>query len=210
MSRSTNRRERRIEARKAQILDAAARVFAEKGFHAATTREIAEAADLSEGSIYNYFESKRDLLLAIADRIIRQALEQVLVRLERLNDDTEAYVATLLQSLLDFIAHNQTFVKVLGVEILIDEELRGRFLSQVVEPILLNGARYLRDFVARDKARACRAEIVVPAVLGSLIVLAGLRTQVSEVLAGISDDELVKELTRLYVHGLGPRVEVAV
>ena len=41
--RTTTRRERRIAARQAQILDAAARVFAERGFHRVTTREIAQA-----------------------------------------------------------------------------------------------------------------------------------------------------------------------
>ncbi len=51
--RTAARRERRIAARKEQILDAAAQVFAAKGFHRATTKEIAEAADVSEGTIYN-------------------------------------------------------------------------------------------------------------------------------------------------------------
>jgi AcrR family transcriptional regulator len=56
------RRERRIAARKRQILQAAAQVFAEKGFNGATTREIADIADVAEGTIYNYFDSKEDLL----------------------------------------------------------------------------------------------------------------------------------------------------
>ncbi len=206
----STRRERRIAARKEQILDAAAQVFAEKGFLRATTKEIADAADLSEGSIYNYFGNKHDLLLAIADRIIGRALDQVLARLEQLGDDTEAYIATLLQSLLDFIHQNQMLVKILGVEIWTDEELRERFLSQVVGPILHTGARYLRNFVEQGRARACRAEIVVPAALGSLIVLAGLRTQVADAIANVSDDELVRELTQLYLHGLGPNSEAAV
>lgn len=47
----TTRRERRIAARKAQILDAAARVFAKRGLHRATTKEIAEAADVSAGTL---------------------------------------------------------------------------------------------------------------------------------------------------------------
>ena len=54
-------REQLIEARRNQILDAAAAVFAEKGFHRATTKEIAKTAGVSEGTIYNYFASKADL-----------------------------------------------------------------------------------------------------------------------------------------------------
>ena len=62
----TTRRERRIAARQQQILDAAAHVFSQVGYERATTREIAEAADLSEGTLYNYFASKQELLIAIA------------------------------------------------------------------------------------------------------------------------------------------------
>lgn len=59
----TSRQKRRIAARKRQIIEAAIRVFLEKGYHRATTKEIADAADVSEGTIYNYFESKEDLLI---------------------------------------------------------------------------------------------------------------------------------------------------
>ena len=64
----TGRRERRIARRKKEILDAAARIFAEKGYANATTREIAEAADMAEGTLYNYFGGKRELLLAVASQ----------------------------------------------------------------------------------------------------------------------------------------------
>jgi AcrR family transcriptional regulator len=64
-----SRKEKRTLARRNQILDAATKVFAEKGFQKATTREIAEAAEISEGTIYNYFETKDDLLLGLLDRI---------------------------------------------------------------------------------------------------------------------------------------------
>src|SRR5919107_5394768 len=58
-----------VRARRGQIVEAATRVFAEKGFRRATTREVALAAGVSEGTIYNYFEDKDALLLAILDRL---------------------------------------------------------------------------------------------------------------------------------------------
>ncbi|MEM7332112.1 MAG: TetR/AcrR family transcriptional regulator [Chloroflexota bacterium] len=62
----TTRRERRIAARTQQILDAAAYVFSKVGYESATTKQIAEAADVSEGTLYNYFKSKQELLIEIA------------------------------------------------------------------------------------------------------------------------------------------------
>ena len=59
------RRQRRIERRRHEIVKAAAQVFAEKGYANTTTKELAEAADMAEGTLYNYFEGKRGILLAI-------------------------------------------------------------------------------------------------------------------------------------------------
>jgi AcrR family transcriptional regulator len=58
------------------ILDGAARVFRRRGF-AATTNEIAEAAGVSVGSIYQYFPNKLALLAAWKVRFIRSILEEV-------------------------------------------------------------------------------------------------------------------------------------
>src|ERR687894_1280182 len=58
-----------VRARREQIVGAAMRVFAEKGFRRATTREVAREAGVSEGTIYNYFEDKDALLLTILDRL---------------------------------------------------------------------------------------------------------------------------------------------
>ena len=54
-------------ARRQQIIDAAYRCFARKGFHQATMRDIYEEAGLSPGAVYHYFESKHDIIAASFD-----------------------------------------------------------------------------------------------------------------------------------------------
>src|SRR3954464_13265978 len=58
-----------IKARRNQILDAATQVFAAKGFHGATIRQIAQQAEIADGTIYIYFKTKTDLLLGILNRL---------------------------------------------------------------------------------------------------------------------------------------------
>src|SRR6185295_3839194 len=58
-----------------QILLEAGRLFAELGFKQTTTRQIAEAAGLRQGSLYYYFKSKDDMLAELLDRIAERALE---------------------------------------------------------------------------------------------------------------------------------------
>jgi TetR/AcrR family fatty acid metabolism transcriptional regulator len=57
------------------IIDAALKVFGEKGYHNATISEIARTAGVSEATIYEYFGSKEDLLFAIPDEITSQAVD---------------------------------------------------------------------------------------------------------------------------------------
>jgi len=55
------------EQARERIVDAALRVFAEKGYHEATMEDVADRLGVSEGTIYLYFKSKRDLFKAISD-----------------------------------------------------------------------------------------------------------------------------------------------
>jgi AcrR family transcriptional regulator len=55
----------RPDNRRAQLLDAAARLFCQRGFHATSMRDIAKSVDMLSGSIYYHFDSKQDMLLAV-------------------------------------------------------------------------------------------------------------------------------------------------
>ncbi len=74
---SSSRRQRQLAERLDKILAAASRLFAEKGFHRTTTKEIAEAADVAEGTLYNYFDNKNDLLLEIVNRLSENSGDDV-------------------------------------------------------------------------------------------------------------------------------------
>lgn len=70
-----------VEKRRRQIIDAAVELFIRKGYHMTTTREIARAAGFSIGTLYEYIESKEDVLYLVCDAIhsevetrVRQAI----------------------------------------------------------------------------------------------------------------------------------------
>jgi AcrR family transcriptional regulator len=73
------RARRRAEARRVEILRAAARVFRERGYAAAGMREIAVAADLSPGNLYHYFQGKDEILFFCQDRSLDRLLEALRV-----------------------------------------------------------------------------------------------------------------------------------
>src|SRR5262245_8856517 len=58
-----------VAARRNQILDAATRAFAKRGYHNTTIRQIAGEAGVADGTIYIYFKNKTDLLLGLLNRL---------------------------------------------------------------------------------------------------------------------------------------------
>ncbi|WP_339254967.1 TetR/AcrR family transcriptional regulator [Sporosarcina sp. FSL W8-0480] len=61
-----------IEKRRDQIIQGAVRLFKEKGFHRATTREIAKEAGFSIGTLYEYIRTKEDVLYLVCDSIYNE------------------------------------------------------------------------------------------------------------------------------------------
>jgi TetR/AcrR family fatty acid metabolism transcriptional regulator len=76
MPRSRAKNEEIRSSRQSQILRAAQRVFAERGYHAANVAEVAAAAGVSQGTVYHYFDSKEALLMAVYEEWETANLQQ--------------------------------------------------------------------------------------------------------------------------------------
>lgn len=83
------------ETRRRQILDGASTCFARRGFHQATMQDICRAVSLSPGSVYRYFRSKDDIILALIEEEQRQTAE-LLDALSREEDLIEGFRTLLL------------------------------------------------------------------------------------------------------------------
>jgi TetR/AcrR family transcriptional regulator, cholesterol catabolism regulator len=76
-----------VEQRRRQIVDAAVNLFIENGFHKTTTRQIARAAGISIGSLYEYITTKEDVLYLVCDAIHAEIERGVAEALNRVNKD---------------------------------------------------------------------------------------------------------------------------
>ena len=166
--------EQLADARRTQILEAAARVFAEKGFHSATIRDIARQAGIADGTIYNYFENKTALLLGIFGLMTDTARAQVdpaeIARLE-LRDFIRLF---LERPLVAFKADNFELFRVIVSEVMTNAELRGLFHERVLGPMLSAGEGY---FAQRAAGRGSSPERVQLQVRAASSLILGLLLQ---------------------------------
>jgi AcrR family transcriptional regulator len=82
--------------REEQVYTAALRLFREKGYHATSMQDIAEAVGLYKGSLYHYIGSKDDLLA----RVFERALGSLLAELEQIASDTSLEPAVQLREMI--------------------------------------------------------------------------------------------------------------
>lgn len=101
----TGLRERKKQQTRQQILHAAAQLFAEKGLTAPTMEEIAGAAEVSVGTLYNYFGSKTALQLGLLEDETEAMVAAGAAIVERPGDDPTAAVAGLFEAYLEVMLH---------------------------------------------------------------------------------------------------------
>jgi AcrR family transcriptional regulator len=204
---ASTRRERYNAARIEQILDAAVRLFAEKGFHRTTTRDIAEAADVAEGTLYNYFANKDDLLFGIMQRLTSSMTFDAM-HIEALpTADTREHFTALLQTYRDFQYQNATILQALLSEILANTELRQRYYQQLLEPSI----QALEQDLTKHSQMGQIRPVDIPAtarVLTSIFIGLFFLDVLGDPMAHAHRDEIEAALIVLGYEGLEPLLPV--
>lgn len=175
--------ELRTNLRRKQILEAATRVFAKKGYHRATTKDIAHAAKMAEGTIYLYFKNKSELLIALMEYLDQQTTQSpdLAAGLELSPRDL------LTKRLEDDLAHlGPNFDLLLAIlpEVLADPALRPQFYRRIVEPGLTSLVEHL-------EARQARGEFNVSDI--PMTVRVFMATMLGMEILNILGDEPVRE-----------------
>jgi AcrR family transcriptional regulator len=139
-----------MDSRRRQILAAANRCFARVGFHNATMQDVIKEVGLSAGAIYNYFSSKEDIIIAIANE--RHAREAEICRAVETEADAFAAITHLAREFFDHLSdagqHAERRVSVqLWAEALNDKRLLKVNREGSAEPL-----RVLIGLIERLKA----------------------------------------------------------
>ena len=166
-------RARRKDARPGEIVEAALRLFAERGFAATKLEDVAAAAGIGKGTIYLYFPTKEELFRAV----VRQAVLPNLEAVQRLAEDPDMSAADILRAL------GERFLTLLDTDLTAIPKLviaeSGNFpaLARLyADEVLRHGIVVMRGVLARGVARGefrpIDIEGTLPLVSAPMLMLA--------------------------------------
>ncbi len=160
--------------RRTQILDAATRTFAQRGYHKSTIRQIASEAGVADGTIYIYFKNKTELLLGLLNRL-NESEQRGDDFEETVHGDLRAQFTGYMRQRLAVMESNlQTFRAILP-EILADEPLRTLYRTQIIEPTFALAEPFVEQWVAQGAIRSIPAPFLLRTLASTVLGLLVLR-----------------------------------
>ena len=152
------------EERRSAILTAAIPVFAANGYERATTREIARAAGVAEGTLYRHFAGKRELLTAVMQSLVLLPISNILATGVTTDDDT--IMQALLRDRFDEISKHRDLLKVILAQAFFDSELASHLGVQVITPVMTIVSEYFHRRIADGVFVAMPPEVPMRAIMG--------------------------------------------
>jgi AcrR family transcriptional regulator len=144
------RRARRKEARPGEIIEAALRLFADRGYAATKLEDVAAAAGIGKGTIYLYFPTKEDLFRAV----VRQAVLPNLTAAEALLQDPNASAADILRAIAErFLLLLDTDLTAIPKLVVAESGNFPAIARFYAEEVILKGMALIRGVLARGIER---------------------------------------------------------
>ncbi|RLQ22047.1 TetR family transcriptional regulator [Seongchinamella sediminis] len=138
-----NKSRSRLEQRESDIMDAATGLFAKEGFHGTSTRKIAAAAGVSEGTLFHYFSTKNALLLAILDKFYGELIESAQDGMQEIMGTRERLLFLARNHLRVLMAQQALMLRLLQVYLSVDANYYTDYKNTALHQL---NYRYTRIF----------------------------------------------------------------
>ena len=195
-----------VEDRREQIIDAAMRVFSEKGFTKATNKDVAREAGITPGLIYYYFESKEKLLEAMVEsrspiRLLTSLTPQALAL------PPEAFLRFIIRQILNII-EGENFIQVMRVmlpEIVHNPEITPT-VAGFIQRVMGFLTSYLESKMEAGELRQSDASLTAQVFLSSVMGFVLRRHIIRDPLAlQYTPEQIADAIVDTVFSGIAPR-----
>ncbi|AKG23216.1 TetR/AcrR family transcriptional regulator [Calothrix sp. 336/3] len=162
---------------RSRILQAAQRLFASQGFDGTTTRDLAQAAGVAEGTLFRHFANKKAILVEVATAGWVEILTDLLTELSEMG--SYKAVAQVMRRRMWNMQKNADLMRVCFMEAQFHPDLRDRIQSEVIGKMTDVAEAFFQTAMDKGVYRKMDANLVAKVFLGMFAI------------AGFSDNTLV-------------------
>ncbi|WP_221563606.1 TetR/AcrR family transcriptional regulator [Alkalihalobacillus sp. TS-13] len=203
--------EEKMTEKQKKILLASIEVFAEKGYAASSTSEIAKKAGVAEGTIFRHYKTKKDLLLSIVAPVMAKMIAPLLIKdfqkvFKQDFQSYEEFVRALLLNRLAFIKDHLSVVKILLQEIPFHPELRQHFSETVMEQVVSRIESVIIPFQEKGEIIDLPPKSIIRFTASSIIgLLFGKFILFPE--SAWNEEQAIEETIQMILHGVEKKGE---
>ncbi|CAM3187600.1 TetR/AcrR family transcriptional regulator [Lactiplantibacillus plajomi] len=195
----------RISKTQQRILAAALNLFAARGYAEVSTREIAECANVAEGTIFHNFVNKAGILDAIMQPIVKDVLPEMLTTLDQAIElprvpTLEGFVVALVRDRVAFVANNRSALIVILSQFFSNAADRAEVLAMVSPTILAQADQAMTRLKAAGELVDWPNRVILQLIFSTL---AGYL--VENLLSLQPNEQAVQYLSDFLINGLTPR-----
>jgi|GEM_PF-191570 AcrR family transcriptional regulator len=164
---------RRKTARPGEILDAALKVFAEKGYAAARMEDIAQAACVTKGTIYLYFQNKEDVFKTLAREFVGRALADAARQMKMLGGTPRERLVIVLNGIAAFLNSDERIIalpKVIIAESGNFPELARFWRSEIIDRAITMITQTLEQGMASGEFRRLPSDYVAKMCIAPILL----------------------------------------
>ncbi len=184
-----------------RILKAAQRLFARHGFDGTTTRDLAQAAGVAEGTLFRHFANKKAILVEVATQGWVEILTDLLTELSEMG--SYKAVAQVMQRRMWNFQKNADIMKVCFMEAQYHPELRDRIQSEVIGKMTDVAEAFFQTAMDRGIYRQTNPKIVAQVFLGMFAIAGFSHNTLLEPNASPKDmQEMAEGLADIFLNGV--------
>ncbi len=142
-----------------RIIDAAAKVFAKKGFYKAKVSEIAQEAGIADGTIYIYFDHKDDILISLFEEKMKEVLDNMRKEISVESDPLKKIEKFALVH-LKLIKDNKDMAEIIQVEL----RQSSKFMKNYRNPRFFEYLDLIGDIIREGKQKGTVREDILPGI----------------------------------------------
>jgi|SRR5688572_19741695 AcrR family transcriptional regulator len=188
--------------RKEQIVLAAMRCFAERGFEGTTTRMLARAAGVSEGLIFRHFPTKKSLYRAIIARRIAESPSGMMPAEAAARNDDRAVLSSIASTLVARVSQDPSFMRLMFFSALEGAPLSRMFYQARVRRVRSFLATYLERRMNEGALRVADPVAVAGAFMGMVANYIQQKHLFRVPVSRLAVDDLVRTWVDLFLGGL--------